>query len=705
MTQINNYEKYNNYQSQQTPIAGQQVVAQQVKIPNYYYTPDSFEPKGFKEALKENPLYDMGLKQIIESPLSVLATWLGLSIGIDAYAEACGGDYEKSLVKKAANLGDRIQNSKFIQSKPMKTVLGGISSAGKYSAKTAQKSAILRAMKNTPSMPEWAMVKSQMFNQKQEVVQDFIKIAEALELNTTKTPALKNLGLAQYEKEMLKKDYGVTKLTEIPQEELVNRVLLERLGKTPAEIQKIQALGEGSTAAVKSEILKAMGLDAKKINLIKEDVYGKYITDVENATKNVRGKVRIGAGHFNWLGPLTKPFERTIGCDEIYNKLHSMSGGAKTATGRFMSKAMQMFHRGITFGGGKLGALAFIAPILVEVGHNIKKADNDQKIGTAVGGVIENISWVFTFPLALKMLHSIGGAQYAGMSKENVEKYRKILNKFNEDNKAGLFKTKEEYKTAKKATKAELDKLSKIKGQNILTRGVRKLARFLTLDLETFKGYKGQNIVMNQVRKIPNFFKNVVGVPMRLGIWGAISIGVLDAALKKGTSMIFGKSYDAVKQDEHLEEKKKQKEFLKNDLNERLYKRASELQKNNPTTTPQLAKQGQEIVSRGKDINSNKIPTVVKEQGVDNYTYIPSSQNIIPHKKNSGKQDTYTYIPSSECIIQPDAKATEKQRKYIPSQAAANISKSFDNSGLQSALDRAQRAEDMALRVLAGNFE
>ena len=39
-------------------------------------------------------------------------------------------------------------------------------------------------MKETPTMPEWSTVKTQMFNQKQEVVQDFIRITEALKLDS-----------------------------------------------------------------------------------------------------------------------------------------------------------------------------------------------------------------------------------------------------------------------------------------------------------------------------------------------------------------------------------------------------------------------------------------------------------------------------------------------------------------------------------------
>ena len=44
-------------------------------------------------------------------------------------------------------------------------------------------------------MPEWSTVKTQMFNQKQEVVQDFIRITEALKLDSAEAPSLKNIGL------------------------------------------------------------------------------------------------------------------------------------------------------------------------------------------------------------------------------------------------------------------------------------------------------------------------------------------------------------------------------------------------------------------------------------------------------------------------------------------------------------------------------
>lgn len=703
MTQINpNINQYNNMQYRQQQANSQQ---QPVKIPSYYYVPEnSLMHKSFKETIKDADMMGM-ITPYIEHPILTLATWLGIGAGIDAYAKACGGKYEDSLVKKAVNLGDSIENSKLIQNKPVQTVLGGISSLKKKGGKIVQNSAILRAMRDTPSMPEWSMVKSQMFNQKQEVVQDFIKIADTLKLTEYGEKSevyLKDIGLSSKEKQMLKKTFGVSKVSEITEEKAVNQVLLHRLGRTPEQIKKIQDLGASAQTAVKKEILKEMGLDAKAINAIKEDMFGEHIKTVEEAAKKVNGKVKIGAGHYKWLGILTKPFERTVGCDEVYNKLHSLSkDGAKTATGRFMSKAMQMFHRGITFGGGKLGALLFIAPALVEVGCNVKKADNDQKIGTAVGGVIESTSWVLTFPLALKMMHSLCGAQYAGMTKKQVEEFRNALKAFNEKALAGGFANKAEYKIAKQGVKNKL----KVPNQNIFTKGIRKLAQFVTMDLETFKGYKGSNVVANIGRSSKGFLRNVGGVPMRLVIWGLISMGVLDAGIKKASSTIFGKSYDSMKHEEDETAKKEQKQFLADDLNRRLYEAQRIKQYGKQPQAQQINPQGQMMATRGKEANSNAIPQVYQEdEKVDNYTYIPSSKNVIPHKTKKDGVDNYTYIPSSECKI-PSDKTNENQRRYIPSQAAANIQKTFDNSGLQSALDRAQKAEDKALRVLAGNFD
>ncbi len=711
MTQINpNINTYNIYQGKND------VQNQPVRIPNYYYVPDNYEHKSFKETIKDSD--PMGIiSPFIEHPFLVLPTWLALNFGADAFSNACAGNYEGSLTAKAARFGDRIQGSKLIQNKPVQSVLKGLGSAKKAGHKVVENSALLRAMRDTPTMPEWSLVKSQMFNQKQEVVQEFVRITEALKLVEDKAPQLKDIGLTSKEEEMLRKTFNVSRIKEIPETKAVNQVLLSRLGRTDAQIKKIQALGEGSTAAVKKEILKELGMTPDKLKLIKDDLYGKYIADVEEAVGKVGSRVKMGAGHFKWLGPLTKPFERTIGCDRIYNNLHSMSsgsktsagkvltGGAKTATGRFTSKMMQMLYRGLTFGGGKAGLLLFIAPLLIESVMNTRKADKDQKVGTFMGSIIESMSWVFTFPLALRMMHAFGGVKYAGMDKKQVEAFRNAREAFNEKAKAGKFASKSEYKAAKKKVKDML----KVDGQNILTKGIRKLGSFMTMDLEMFKGYKNSNVVTSSLRKLPNGFRNVFGIPLRVAIWAGLTTGVLDGMIHKCSNMIFGKAFDSMKYEEHEAEIKKQKQFLREDLNKRLYE-AQKIKQYGSVAKAQTIQpqQGQMLSARGKGVNSDAIPEIMQpkeENKIDNYTYIPSSGNTIPRPLKDSSVDTYSYIPSSENIVAKNKEAESKKSRYIPSQAAANIQKNFDNSGLQAALDRAQRAEDNALRVLAGNFE
>lgn len=114
----------------------------------------------------------------------------------------------------------------------------------------------MRAMKDTPTMPEWSTVKTQMFNQKQEVVQDFIRITEALKLDSAEAPSLKNIGLNDREITMLKKTFNVQKISQIPETEAVNQVLLDRLGKTPEEIKKFREWGLHPQKLLKQKFLK-----------------------------------------------------------------------------------------------------------------------------------------------------------------------------------------------------------------------------------------------------------------------------------------------------------------------------------------------------------------------------------------------------------------------------------------------------------------
>ena len=433
------------------------------------------------------------------------------------------------------------------------------------------------------------------------------------------------------------------------------------------------------------------------------------------------------------LGFLTAPTKRIIGCDNIHNRLYSLDGGAKTATGKFMSRFVQMVHRGLTFGGGKLGVLLFIAPAFVETAINVHKAEPNEKIGTGVNNLVGHISWVFTFPLALQIMHHICGAQYAGMTTDQVKQLRKLQTDFNDKNKlngkpeGGGFKDHAEYNEARIDTNKKMKALKKVEGQKWYTKCVRKLANIITPDLGKLDAYNPGNAVGKKFFQMRNLPRNLWGVPVRLVIFGLLTMGVLDTAINKTLKLFFGGSYDSMKEEEIKDAKREQKKFLKEDLTDRLYdtqrKKIAETainsKKANSNQKPQFS--NGMIAHRGAEKNymqprqqnggysfatqPRPIPVINSRKSIDNYSYIPSQENIIPSPKAKGKLDNYSYIPSQNSEVQTKDGSTSNIRTYIPSQAAANIQKAWDNSGLQSALDRADRAEKRAQQILSNNFE
>ncbi len=710
-----------NFNNKYTMFKAEIPQQQEVQLPDLYYVPDDkFEPKSFKETVKEADMMGM-IYPWIAHPFLMVGTCAGLAYGVDKFSKACGGDYEKSFLGKAAKLGDNIQNSRIAQSNTVKKFFNIGTAGRKKFNEITKNSDVINAVRNTPSMPEWGFVKDELLTQEQRVVHEFTRITDGLNLSGesgsggflgfggggSDKVSLKNLGLTREEKELVKNI--------ATQEEAVNTVLLKRLGRSESEIQRILGLGEGATQVVKNEILNEMGLTADKLELIKKDTTGQYIKEVKAATEKVKGKVWIGAGNYSWMGPI-QPFERRIGCDEIYNRLHSMSEGATTRTGRLMSKFLQRCHRGFTFGGGKLGVLMFVAPHLVETMLDAKKADPDAKVGTVANGVISAMSWVFTFPLGLKIMHSLTGAQYAGMTKDQVQEYRNLLNDFNKNVKSDFFKSKSEYDVARKELESKLKTLkTPTKPQNLLTKMCRKLGSFITMDLEQIKSYRNGTVGGNTARKIPSFFKNLGGVPIRLLLWGGITMGLLDTAITKGTKAIFGNFYDRMKEEEHEANKKKQKQFTKSDLQERMIE--AQRKKLEPqiidepeakieTQTPKEEQTPSSIEEKPAQIEEEPAPAPAVEQQVQKQQYIPNPnpnpELLKPKAKENPKRDNYTYMPSQNNVLQNPAAV--QQNKYIPSQQAANIVKNFDNSGLSGALRRADRAEAKALQVLSGKF-
>ena len=404
------------------------------------------------------------------------------------------------------------------------------------------------------------------------------------------------------------------------------------------------------------------------------------------------------------------------------------------------AKAMQIFHRMATFGGGKLGVLFFMVPWIVNAIENTKKADKDSKVGTLMNGLLMASAWVVTIPLAVKIVYGLGGLQNIGVSKENRKKIYELTAEFKNKVNNKEFATIAEDKAARKAVKEQIKALKKSdKPQNLLVKMLRKIGSFIDIGNN---GLKGRTIF----QKLPNLGKNAIGVPLRfIGVL-MLSSSVLDAALTKICKAIFGDYYDEIKEEEHEANKKSQEEFLRKDLQERLLKaQEAKLEaQNNPVqpdtklqpetdiksqpivepTIPPAAKepanQEQLAAASTTAASTSAITTPVQNNPQDNYTYLPSQDSQVPKTKpeydnytyipsqdsqvpkTKSNRDTYTYIPSQDSTLGKNP--TEAVNKYIPAQTPANIKKTFDNSGLASALKRADRAENNAIKILSGNF-
>lgn len=678
---------------------------QEVQIPDLYYMPEgNNSPKTLKDKVKQVDVMGV-VYPWLEHPLLMAGTSAGLVYGLDKLTNAWSGEYEQSVLGKAAKFGDDIANSKVLQSPTGKKVTGALSNAASETKKFLMKSDIIRAMVETPVQPEWSMPKSEIISQAQRIVHDdFLQIVSTLGLDSDKKISLKELHLTPQER---------TLITGLPEDKAVNEIILKRLGRPDAEITRLKNLGASGLDEVKDEILKEMGLTRDKIKEIGADQSGKYVDDVLEMARKSKGKIWIGQGEIAGAGKF-QPLRRKIGMDSVFNRLVSISKTAiekpKTALGRFFPKLIQKIHRGFTFGGGKLGMIAFIAPHLVHTMVSTKKAEPEDKVGTAVQGAIRSISWVFTIPLATQLIYALGGAKYAGMGKDNVKAYRELVEKYNNG----------QYHGTRKQLNKRLKALSRVKNQSLGTQWARKIAGFFTSDLGMIKPAAGENFFAKIFRSAGNSLKNIGNVPLRfIAIMGTM-IG-LDALIDKGIKAVFGRAYDASEAEMHEEGKKKQEEFTKKDLQARLLEAQKQklgivdpAQAEAPTAIPQT-NQAEEAEPKAEATENIETPIVEntkrpEENAVEELQpaeekeekYIPEQTNVVKTPQTV-KRENYTYIPSQDSVF-VDKNQKVDYTKYIPSQKGANITKSFDNSGIEAALRRADRAEARALETLAGKF-
>ncbi len=622
-----------------------------------------------------------------------LPLWFVLGKGVDLYNNKCTGDYLNSLPAKLGRFGDRIAESKFANNSLFRTIGSKYTNLKEQTVgRWKSNSTILRNLMENSTKPEWDMAKSAMYTQEQELASEFGSLFEKYVQGGGKKPALKNLVPSKEEKEFVRRILGDS-ASEIDK---VNCLQLRRSNplkyNNEGAIKAVLSQRTVKPDIIKEILLKELGIDSATFAKYKADPT-KYVKEIRELALKAGKDMKVYHGNYNIVGSV---FRRQANMSQIGNKMLSIAKDAvdstgkaippKTALGRGVSKTMQGLMRGLTFGGGKLGLLIFVAPALVDMYQNAKEAPDDQKAGTVAYGLAEALSWVITFPASMRLMHKIGGLRYLGMTPNQVELYRQALNKFNAENKAGKFVTKEAYHNAFEKVKALRQPSTKLNlGQKIL----KGLGFGITQDLEMRSSWKNPNLkgvksLGNILRgkNIGNVLRNGVGIVGKFGLFFGIMGYVLSPLFTKPLEWIFGKPYDR-----NEEAAKKAEEAAK---------LAAQTQMTEISQPSMDASQG--AASQVIDAVNNFNAQMEAQKSTPIVSSIPPREPALFVKsQNELVKDTATYIPAQNCGIPKDS---DEFRNYMPAQDSQIPPTQENIEGLSIIEQRADKAVEQAYDLL-----
>ena len=624
-------------------------------------------------------------------PLVMLLTWLGLNKTTDMYNKLCtNDDYNKTIVGRMGNFGDKIA-PKIGKSKTYTSLMAHLGSFKSSVKNYINSKPMLYAMFNTATKPENEMVKGFMKTQIAEDVDEAVKTLNGYIDELPKT--LKEAGATKDEIKALKAKYGTNIFGQIKNKKrAIQELQFNRIGAAPNFIDTLGNDKELIKKTLQEMKIKHLGLEP--------DTYKNVFANPEKNLKIIREACKRGGknakaffGRYSWIPGLGFFTKRSTNLSMSYNKL-STEFNHTTKLGKALAKSSKLFMRGLTFGGGRIGSI-MVAFGLGTAICNAFKAPKEQKVGTAVAGGVEAVSWIASMPLAVSIMHGINGLANTGLSKMQVGRYRVALRNFNKQVAAGVFKDEAAYKTALDA----VNKLKEVKvPQGKITKGLSKLGHFLSIALENPKpfqeapktlkgGAKMSAIGRNIKRYLPLIGKNAIGYPLRFALYALVFSPIVDKVISSATSAIFGKPYEP----EETEEGK-------------------EAEKNEQQTTTQP--QGNPEMPQSP-INPNSKPNSPQPfQGNPNARpldiYKLPDENLIKQAA-LGQQVMHgpQYIPDDKCGIPGVVSPYDTvDRSYIPQETAAPIvtNHDADKDIVNRAIADADKAEAKALNTLNGIY-
>ena len=652
--------------------------------------------------------------------------WFGITQGMDYVNKKCRGNYEDTVLYKVGNFGDKVSNyvtdSKLAKSSFGQSVSGGF---GKFKnflrTKVIDKSRILRAFFDTPSRPELGMVLDQYMGMSGFLMQDYPQHGEKFMSLLKHVEDLDCYGATSDEikkfKDLIERAVTPEAKREILQNAEVETILKKsRKNLTPAQINSefnaFKALDDNAKLA-KLKDMKAYELGYKDFQtyekIMKE--HHKYLPEILEATNKANKKMqaRIWGSNSSKLGKLQKTvFGREIYATENANKFAASLGNynpnenpdldkvvkqlgldkklPKTAFGKGFLKYVGMITEGATnrVAGGKLVAI-MQAGYLADVIYKSAKAEGgfSEKTKSFAERFTEMVSFFVCMPFALKLMHRIGGLQYAGMDKIGVEAYRQALNAHNQKAMAGGFADKKAWKDSVK----NLKEMRNAGVKNPITKLFKRVGRIVTVGLEQIRPYDNKAIVREGVwGKIKDLFrhpkfgiKQMAGYPMRAVLGMIVLLPMFNKIAVKGSHLIFGKPKHSVLDEGKEEEKAKDA-------------------KSQPLPPQQLQQSNQ--------LKQTPQTQTVTQQTTQNTTNTQS--NLLDKYKNGQNNTTKTTTTTTTTTTtnvdkKDDKKQTEPVRTYIPSPVGVQVQSNEDLSAADAALRRAEGAEKLALQTLKMN--
>lgn len=624
-------------------------------------------------------------------PLVMFLTWLGLNKTTDMYNKLCtNDDYNKTIVGRMGNFGDKIA-PKIGKSKTYTSLMAHIGSFKSSIKNYINSKPMLYAMFNTATKPENEMVKGFMKTQIAEDVDEAVKTLNGYIDELPKT--LKEAGATKDEIKALKAKYGTNIFGQIKNKKrAIQELQFNRIGAAPNFIDTLGNDKELIKKTLQEMKIKHLGLEP--------DTYKNVFANPEKNLKIIREACKRGGknakaffGRYSWIPGLGFFTKRSTNLSMSYNKL-STEFNHTTKLGKALAKSSKLFMRGLTFGGGRIGSI-MVAFGLGTAICNAFKAPKEQKVGTAVAGGVEAVSWIASMPLAVSIMHGVNGLANTGLSKMQVGRYRVALRNFNKQVAAGVFKDEAAYKTALEA----VNKLREVKvPQGKITKGLSKLGHFLSIALENPKpfqeatktlkgGAKMSAIGRNIKRYLPLIGKNAVGYPLRFALYALVFSPIVDKVISSATSAIFGKPYEPEETEEGKEaEKNEQQTTTQPQGNPEMPQ--SPINPNSKPNSPQPF-QGNPN-ARPLDIHSLPDENLIK-------------QAVLGQQVMHGPQ----YIPDDKCGIPGVVSPYDTvDRSYIPQETAAPVvtNHDADKDIVNRAIADADKAEAKALDTLNGIY-